>query len=161
MKYLLSLGSNIGDRAANIDAALELLAGRGVTIERRSSLYRTAPVEAPPQEDFMNAAALIETPCGPEELLDIIAAVETELGRTRTEKNGPRTIDIDIVLSAAGTYRSARVEIPHPRWMRRRFVVEPAREIADGAPFAAPIAAIDLRTLAAQRIERIPTEDMP
>ena len=161
MRYLLSLGSNIGDRPAAIGAALRLLAGRGVTVQRRSSLYRTAPVEAPPQEDFVNAAALIETPYGPEELLDIIAAVETELGRTRTVKNGPRTIDIDIVLSATGAYRSARVEIPHPRWMRRRFVVEPAREIADGAPFAAPIAAIDLRTLAAQRIERIPTEDMP
>ncbi|HNT26763.1 MAG TPA: 2-amino-4-hydroxy-6-hydroxymethyldihydropteridine diphosphokinase [bacterium] len=161
MRYLLSLGSNIGDRTTNIDAALRLLDERGVTIQRRSSLYRTAPVEAPPQEDFVNAVALVETPLSPEELLDLTTAIETALGRTRTAKNGPRIIDIDIVLSAAGTYRSPRIEIPHPRWRQRRFVVEPAREIADGTPFADPVAAIDTRSLTHQRIERIPTEALP
>lgn len=161
MRYLLSLGSNIGDRSRNIGAALRRLTERGVTVERVSALYRTAPVAAPPQDDFFNAAALVETSRDPEELLDILLSIERELGRERAARNGPRTIDMDIILCGAGEHRSARLEIPHPRWRERRFVIEPAREIAEGTPFAATIAAIDTRSLSEQRIERITTEDTP
>lgn len=140
MKYLLSFGSNIGDKSANIRTALTRLKERGVAVEAVSSFYLTVPVDAPPQNDFVNAAALVETSFEPEELLDAIGAIEYELGRVRTIKNGPRIIDIDIVFGETGMHRSARLEIPHPRWRERRFVVEPAREIAGRfAPFAATL----------------------
>lgn len=158
MKYLLSFGSNIGDRAANIRAALVRLKERGIAVEAVSSFYLTVPVDAPPQNDFVNAAALIETPLPPEELLDALGAVEYELGRVRTVKNGPRTIDIDIILGETGMHRSARLEIPHPRWRERRFVVEPAREIAGRfAPFAATLKIYgpDADTLKGQTIRKL------
>jgi 2-amino-4-hydroxy-6-hydroxymethyldihydropteridine diphosphokinase len=164
MKYLLSLGSNIGDRSANITTALDLLQQRGIAVEAVSSFYRTTPVDCPPQDDFVNAAAVVETPLGPEELLDAIGAVESALGRVRVVKNGPRTIDIDIVFGESGPYRSARVELPHPRWQKRLFVIEPAREIADRfAPFAQALAArnADTGTIEEQMIEKLVTGGNP
>lgn len=158
MKYLLSFGSNIGDRSANIRMALTRLKERGVAVEALSSFYLTVPVDAPPQSDFVNAAAVVETPLEPEELLDTIGAIEYELGRVRTIKNGPRIIDIDIVFGETGMHRSARLEIPHPRWRERRFVVEPAREIAGRfAPFAATLKNYgpDAVTLSRQTIRKL------
>lgn len=158
MKYLLSLGSNVGDRSANLRAALVRLRERGVAVEAVSSFYLTMPVGAPPQNDFVNAAAVVETPLGPEELLDLTGAIEYELGRVRTVKNGPRTIDIDIVFYEAGGYRSERLEIPHPHWRERRFVIEPAREIAGRfAPFAATLKNYgpDAAALARQTIRKL------
>jgi len=156
VRYLLSLGSNLGDKKENIREALSRLAARGVTVEARSSLYLAAPVDAPPQEDFCNAAALIGTTLPPEGLLDLIGAVEREMGRVRAVRNGPRVIDIDIVLAETGSYRSARLELPHPRWRGRRFVVEPAREIAGReGPFARELASVPAERLETQRVTKI------
>jgi 2-amino-4-hydroxy-6-hydroxymethyldihydropteridine diphosphokinase len=118
----------------------------------------SAPLEAPPQDDFVNAAVVVEGPDDPEKLLDLIARTEAALGRTRTKevRNAPRTIDIDIVLAETGAYRSARLEIPHPRWRGRRFVVEPAREVAAVfAPFAREIATVSETALQTQRVEKM------
>lgn len=156
MKYLLSFGSNIGDKRGAIEGALRALERSGVHTLSFSSFYRAAPLDAPPQDDFVNAAAVVEGPDDPEELLAIIARTEASLGRTREARNAPRTIDIDIVLAEMGEYRSAGLEIPHPRWRGRRFVVDPAREAAAAfAPFAREIASIPEAGLRAQRVEKM------
>ncbi len=156
MKYLLSFGANIGDKRGAIAGAIGVLEAQGVRTLCRSSFYRTAPFEAPPQDDFVNAAAVVEGPDDPEEMWAIIAQVEATFGRKRTVRNGPRTLDIDIILAEAGTYRSASLEIPHPRWCTRRFVVEPAREVAGVfVPFARAVASVPESALAGQRVDRM------
>jgi 2-amino-4-hydroxy-6-hydroxymethyldihydropteridine diphosphokinase len=126
----LSLGSNIGDRAANIGRALEGLRTRGVRIKRESSLYETEPVEFREQDWFLNSAAEAETDLSPMELMDAILAVERGLGRERRIPKGPRLIDIDILLYSDKVIRALHLEIPHPRMTARRFVLVPLAEIA-------------------------------
>ncbi len=156
MKYLLSFGSNIGDKRDAIERALCALEMSGVRILSLSSFYRTAPIDAPPQDDFVNAAAVVEGPDDPEELLGIIARIEASLGRTRGMPNAPRTIDIDIVLAEIGNYRSTGLEIPHPRWRGRRFVIDPAREAAMVfEPFAREVSSIKEADLQEQRVEKM------
>ncbi len=156
MKYLLSLGSNIGDKVGMLRGALRELESQGVRTLSCSSFYRTAPLDAPPQDDFVNAAALVEGPDDPEKMLAIVARTEMLLGRRREVRNGPRTIDIDIILSETGSYRSNSLEIPHPRWRGRRFVVEPAREVAAlFEPFAREVASVPETDLGGQRVEKI------
>ena len=128
----LGLGSNLGDREASIEDALARLAARGVAARARSSTWATAPVGGPPQGEFLNAVAGVETALTPEELLAACLDVERAMGRVRTVKDGPRTIDLDILL-----YRGLRVArpgltIPHPRLAVRRFVLAPLAEIAPG-----------------------------
>ena len=129
----LSLGSNIGDRAANIARALEGLSRRGVRITRESSMYETEPVEFREQDWFLNSVAEAETDLSPPELMKAILAVECTLGRERRIPKGPRIIDIDILLYGAEVIRTPKVEIPHPRMAARRFVLVPLAEIAPDA----------------------------
>jgi 2-amino-4-hydroxy-6-hydroxymethyldihydropteridine diphosphokinase len=126
---VLGLGSNLGDRAATIAAALARLAARGFRTSRRSSLYLTEPVGGPPQGWFLNAVAAGETELAPEQLLAACLAVEQELGRVRAEPDGPRTIDVDILLFGALRRAAPAPVIPHPRLHQRRFVLEPLAEI--------------------------------
>jgi len=126
----LSLGSNLGDRAAHIARALERLGENGVRIARRSSLYQTEPVEFLEQGWFLNAAVEAQTELMPRQLLRVIRHIEQQLGRRRTVRAGPRTIDIDILLYGASIVRAAELEIPHPRMAGRRFVLVPMAEIA-------------------------------
>lgn len=156
MKYLLSLGSNIGDKAAMIGRAIERLREEGVHVIATSSLYRTAPFDAPPQDDFVNAALLVEGPNDPERMLEIALRIETMLGRERRIKNGPRTIDIDIIFAERAPYHSPRLEVPHPRWRQRRFVIEPAQEIAFRVEhFARELSSVSLADLANQQVVKI------
>src|SRR5512139_3066076 len=94
----LGLGSNLGDREAAIGGALARLAGRGVSVRARSSTWLTEHVGGPPQGFFLNAAAGVETALAPRELLAAALEVEREMGRVRAERNGPRTIDVDVLL---------------------------------------------------------------
>ena len=126
----LSLGSNLGDPAARIARALELLEAAGVSVTRRSSLYSTEPVGFTRQPWFLNCCVAAETSFLPLQLLHAIRRVEHQFGRRRLVPLGPRSIDIDILFYAASVIRSAGLEVPHPRLAQRRFVLVPLAEIA-------------------------------
>jgi 2-amino-4-hydroxy-6-hydroxymethyldihydropteridine diphosphokinase len=128
----LGLGSNLGDRESAIEGALARLAARGFHPTRRSSLWLTEPVGGPPQGWFLNAVAGGETELSPEALLEACLATEREMGRVRAERNGPRTIDVDVLLFGGERRDAPRLVIPHPRLHERRFVLAPLAEIAPG-----------------------------
>jgi 2-amino-4-hydroxy-6-hydroxymethyldihydropteridine diphosphokinase len=126
----LSLGSNMGDRAAQIARALEELGKHAVRVTRRSSLYETEPVELRDQPWFLNLAVEAETDLRPAELLAAAREIERSLGRERRVPKGPRVIDIDILFYDDVVIRTPELEIPHPRISARRFVLAPLAEIA-------------------------------
>jgi len=129
---LLGLGSNVGGREANLREALRLLAEHG-TLCAVSSFHETSPVGYAPQGDFLNACAWLETSRTPEALLRVCHRIDDALGRVRTVPNGPRTIDVDILLwreADAPLVREQTPVVPHPRMHQRRFVLEPLAEIA-------------------------------
>jgi len=128
----LSLGSNIGDRAANIARAVAALAPRGVRVTRESSLYETEPVELREQAWFLNSVVEAATDLMPLQLMHALLAIERELGRARRIPKGPRIIDIDILLFGTSVVSAPELEIPHPRMAERRFVLVPFAEIAPG-----------------------------
>lgn len=125
----IGLGSNLGDRGANLDAALALLKENGIAILKCSSIQETDPVGGPPQGNFFNAVVKIETELSPVELLNQCQAIEQELGRVRGAVNGPRTIDLDILLYDRLTVDTPQLKIPHPRMLERDFVMNPLKEI--------------------------------
>jgi 2-amino-4-hydroxy-6-hydroxymethyldihydropteridine diphosphokinase len=129
-RIYLSLGSNVGDREGNLRKAVERLASDDVRVLRRSRIYETEPVDYEDQAWFLNQVVEADTALFPMQLLTRIGRVEHELGRVRTRRNGPRTIDIDIVLYAAAVVNTPRLEIPHPRMAERRFVLVPLAELA-------------------------------
>jgi len=128
----LSLGSNVGDRAANLQQALTHLeeAGRLLAV---SAFYETQPVEVPDQPWFLNCVAAIETGKTPRELLQLALHIEAAMGRLRMRDKGPRKIDIDILLFDDLVVDEPGLKIPHPAMQRRRFVLEPLAEIAPEA----------------------------
>ena len=129
----LGLGSNVGDREANLRAALRGLEARGFRVTALSSLYLTEPVDAPPQEWFLNAVAGGETALSPEALLRACLDTERALGRVRDVPRGPRTIDLDLLLYGDEVRDTPGLTLPHPRMHERRFVLVPLVEIAPGA----------------------------
>ena len=146
----LGLGSNEGDRLANLRAARDALVLHEVAVEASSSVYETAPQgEVSDQRDFLNAALRVRTALGPEELLSAAKAVERDLGREPGGlRHGPRPIDVDVLLLGDLEYSSARLSVPHPEVTSRRFVLEPLleldRELAlpDGTPLASQLDAV-------------------
>jgi len=129
---LLGLGSNLGDREARLRSALaEITALPDVQLVQHSDWYRSRPVGGPPdQGEFLNAAAVIETTTPPLPLLDELGKIESRLGRQPAERWSPRTIDIDILLYGNEVAETQMLTLPHPRMSFRRFVLEPAVEIA-------------------------------
>ena len=128
----LALGSNLGDRAANIRRAIDLLrAAPGVWVVAVSGMLDNpavgGPVGSPP---FLNAAAGVETTLDPHALLDRLLAIEAAMGRVRRERWGPRVIDLDILIYGDRVVRDERLTIPHPRMHERRFVLAPLSEVA-------------------------------
>jgi 3-oxoacyl-[acyl-carrier protein] reductase len=132
---LIALGSNLGDRREHLTRALDALrAAPGVAVERVSSLYETAPVGGPPgQGDYLNAAAALRTRRTPDDLLQLLLQIEASLGRVRAERDGPRTIDLDLLLYDDVTRADPQLTLPHPRMHERLFVLQPLAEIAPGA----------------------------
>jgi 2-amino-4-hydroxy-6-hydroxymethyldihydropteridine diphosphokinase len=130
----LGLGSNQGDRLANLRAAREALEGHGVEVLASSSVYETAPQgEVTDQPDFLNACLQIETPLDPEQLLDVCKKVERELGRRPGgTRHGPRPIDVDLLLLGELELNSDRLTLPHAEVTSRRFVLEPLLELDPG-----------------------------
>jgi 2-amino-4-hydroxy-6-hydroxymethyldihydropteridine diphosphokinase len=141
----LGLGSNVGDRRANLQAAVNTLPAHGVAVLAASSIYETEPVgEVLDQPDFYNACIQVRTALEPEALLDACKAVERELGRLAGGvRHGPRPIDVDLLLLGAETYRSERLSLPHEQVTSRRFVLVPLLELAPDlvVPGAGPAAA--------------------
>lgn len=129
MKVYLSLGSNLGDRQANLDGALRLLAAGGCRVLKRSAVYETAPLYYLRQPAFFNMAAVCETRLTPEGLLALIGRVEGALKRRRLFRNGPRTADIDILFYGGRVLDGPGLRVPHPRLAEREFVLAPLAEI--------------------------------
>ena len=128
----LGLGSNVGDRRANLQAAVDALPGHGVDVLASSSTYDTEPVGLVlDQPEFLNACVRVRTALEPEALLDACKAVERELGRVAGGvRHGPRPIDVDLLLLGDETYRSERLSLPHEQVTSRRFVLVPLLELA-------------------------------
>lgn len=128
----LGAGSNIGDKAGNLREAVRRLREAGEVVAV-SHFYKTAPVGFADQDWFLNAALCLKTALSPKDLLDFVLAIERDLGRVRTFRNGPRTIDLDILLWGEAAIDVPGLVIPHPRLQERLFVLAPLREIAPDA----------------------------
>ena len=127
----LGLGSNVGDRRANLEAAVAALPEHGVSVVASSSVYETEPVGLVlDQREFFNACLAIETGFEPLELLDACKAVERALGRAPGgPRHGPRPIDVDVLALGAREFTSERLTLPHPEMITRRFVLVPLLEL--------------------------------
>ena len=125
----VGLGSNLGDRAENLRAARERLESSGVRIRRASSIYETEPRDLLDQPYFLNQVIEAETTIYPRQMLARLLRIEREMGRLRMIANGPRMIDLDILLFGGTVVHAAGLEIPHPRMIERRFVLEPLAEL--------------------------------
>ncbi len=127
----LSLGSNLGDRRANLRNAIGKLLNFG-RVTAVSSFYETEPVEFTDQPWFLNCAVALQTTLSADDFLAEIMAIEREMGRQRTQPKGPRTVDIDILLFGKAVLHTAKLTLPHPAMHERRFVLAPLAEIAGG-----------------------------
>ena len=127
----ISIGSNLGDRVANVHKGLQAIAvQQHITLQEVSSIYETEPVGYLQQPPFMNMVCMTETDLLPKELLQVLQKIEDRLGRVKTRHWGPRIIDLDIVLYSNLVYENHELTIPHPRLMERRFVLVPLAEIS-------------------------------
>ena len=131
VKVYLGLGSNLGDRDANLRRALELLA-KGMVLDETSSLYDTEPVGHKNQPRFLNCACGGWTSLLPADLLALVKDVEREVGREPTFSGGPRVADVDILFYGQAVVEEPGLEVPHPRLVQRAFVLVPLAEIAGG-----------------------------
>ncbi|QQE74634.1 2-amino-4-hydroxy-6-hydroxymethyldihydropteridine diphosphokinase [Brevibacillus composti] len=126
----LALGSNMGDQAEHLRQAVRKLHGRtGIRVIRTSPVYETDPVGFVDQDAFLNMVIAVETELSPDELLDAALHVEQELGRVRTIRWGPRTIDIDVLLYGDEKLEKEDLTIPHPAMTERAFVLIPLRDV--------------------------------
>jgi 2-amino-4-hydroxy-6-hydroxymethyldihydropteridine diphosphokinase len=132
----LGLGSNVGDRRAELQAAAEELWAHEIAVLASSSVYETEPVgEVRDQPEFLNVCLEVETALDPERLLDACQAIERIQGRVLAGeagyvRHGPRPIDVDVLLLGDGVHESPRLRIPHPELTARRFVLVPLLEVA-------------------------------
>jgi len=127
----LALGSNLGDRAAYLQGAVDELAKTAnVRVVAVSRVYETVPVGGPAQDDYLNAVAAIDTDLDPWQLLDVAHACEAHARRVRAERFGPRTLDVDILLFGDVEMDDPALTVPHPRMWQRDFVLAPLRDVA-------------------------------
>lgn len=127
----IGLGSNLGDKEANINKALELLGEvPGVQVKKVASFYRTTPMYVTKQDDFINTVAEIETSLNAHDFLFLLKDTEKKLDRTPTVRWGPRTIDLDLLIFGSDKIKSPDLVVPHPRMTERAFVMVPLAEIA-------------------------------
>lgn len=133
----IALGTNLGQRAENLKAAtaaLNLVAG--VQVEAESAYYNTKPVGYANQPDFLNAVVRVKTTCSPEMLLGACLGIEAAMGRVRTLQNGPRVIDLDLLLYENEVLQTERLTLPHPRMLERRFVLQPLCDVCSDPYYA-------------------------
>lgn len=130
---VLALGSNLGDRARNLDAAITKITDV-VSIRGRSRRYETAPQYVENQPAFLNMAIIGETELAALDLLETVKNIEDELGRVPSERFGPRLIDIDVIFYGDTIMDTPRLTLPHPRYSERAFVLQPILDICPGWP---------------------------
>ena len=133
MKYMLSLGSNVGNGLKNLTRAVNLLEQKNISVEECSSVYCSSPVGNISQADFFNISVLADADCRPDELLERLKGVENEMGRMKTVDKGPRNIDLDIIFWEKGQHVSNELEVPHKEAMKRLFVIFPTLEIIENS----------------------------
>ena len=148
----LSLGSNVGDRARNLQDAIAALGSAGVRIVRVSSAYETEPVDYLDQPWFLNCAVEAETDLAALDLLRALREIETQMGSKKLIAKGPRLIDIDILLYGSGVIDTPELQIPHPRMHLRRFVLEPLAEIAPNVQH--PVSHLSIADLLARSADK-------
>lgn len=136
MKYALTIGTNMGDRMKNLENAINAINNIPYTdVIKVSSVYETEPVGYARQDDFYNIALIVKSQYEPHEMLGICLGIESGLGRIRTIRFGPRVIDIDIIFAENLEINTKNLEVPHPRYHERRFVLEPLLEICPDGKF--------------------------
>ena len=130
MRCYIGVGSNLGDRERNIEGAIQKLReARRIDIRKMSQVYETEPVGGGPQPRYLNGVIEIETGIAPRELLCILQRIERELGRVRLVKNGPRTIDLDILTYGEEKIDEPDLKVPHPKMGEREFVQRPLKDL--------------------------------
>ncbi len=130
MQCFIAIGSNLGNREINIESAINRLReAKGIEVKKVSQIYERDPVGGPPQPKYLNGAIEIYTELGPRRLLAALQGIELELGRERNVKNGPRTIDLDILTYGDLKINDEGLQIPHPRMNEREFVQTPLKEL--------------------------------
>jgi 2-amino-4-hydroxy-6-hydroxymethyldihydropteridine diphosphokinase len=130
VEVYVGLGSNLGHERANLRAGLDDLVRHGLPLRALSSVWETEPVGTPHPAPFLNMVLGTRTEIAPLELLDLLLETERRAGRVRGERNGPRVLDLDLLLMGDLQLNESRLRIPHPRMWQRRFVLEPLAEIA-------------------------------
>lgn len=154
-RYAIGLGSNVGDRLANLRFAVERLSAVG-DLGAISSLYESEPVGGPEQAPFLNAMVVVDSDLEPPVLLDRLQEIENDAGRVRKTRWGPRTLDLDIVSSNGPPVSEENLELPHPRASEREFVLRPLAEVWPGARVApATIASDALEQVDNQGVDRL------
>ena len=134
----LALGSNLGDRAAHLQGAVDALTtADAVDVAAVSRVYETAPVGGPPQDAYLNAVVAIDTDLDPHALLALAQQIERDARRVRAERWGPRTLDVDVLLIDDLALDDPDLIVPHPRMWERGFVLAPLRDVAPGLVDAA------------------------
>ena len=153
----VGMGANAGEPRAQLLAAWEALSRLPQTRAiARSSLYRSAPIGYEEQPDFVNCVAKLDTDLEPHALLSHLQGIERDLGRARSFKNAPRTIDLDLLLYGSAAIDAPGLVVPHPRMHERAFVLEPLTELDPGATIPGKGSAAEfLGACAGQRIERV------
>jgi 2-amino-4-hydroxy-6-hydroxymethyldihydropteridine diphosphokinase len=164
-RVAIGIGANLGDRLQAVRHALDEIGAISRThVIAVSGVYLTRPVGGPEQPDFVNAAALVQTALGPAALLAELHRIEAEAGRTRGVPNGPRTLDLDILLWGDRTIHEPGLDVPHPRLEERRFALDPLLELIDSARLTAVAEALGdqgvrrLGSVADATIETAPAE---
>jgi 2-amino-4-hydroxy-6-hydroxymethyldihydropteridine diphosphokinase len=132
MKVVIALGSNLGDRAATLDAAIDSLR-KIIEVKSVSTYIETDPVGGPEQPDYLNAVLIGESELEPIQLLFAMQEIELLAGRERVERWGARTLDLDLIVAGDNEMETERLTLPHPRAHERRFVLDPWLEIEPGA----------------------------
>ncbi len=154
----VGLGANLGDPRAQVESALEEMKRMPKTeLRARSSLYRSSPQGFQAQPDFVNAVAWLETALPARQLLAELLAIERRHGRTRSFRNAPRTLDLDLLLYGGQVMDEPGLRVPHPRMHERAFVLAPLLELDPAISIPGKGAARELlEACAAQRLERVP-----
>ena len=124
----IAIGSNLGNRELHLSNAIDLIQNK-MTILKKSQIIETNPIGGPPQRKYLNSVIKVQTDSDPKNLLTTLQKIEQTLGRIRKEKNGPRTIDLDILLYDNIKLNDENLIIPHPRMIEREFVLKPLKEI--------------------------------